>query len=164
MKEVIVMETLAQVHDMKLNKKINERIDQLELAMAEAIESGDAGSVDFPLLHEFHDGFYHRTIFMPANVLICSKIHKTKHEFDVWKGVVAVKVNAGKWKLIKAPYKGVTLPGTRRVLFVIEDCLWTTHHKLEEGETTPEQVEDRIIQKHNHPFIEYKNSKLGNGS
>ncbi len=66
---------------------------------------------------------------------------------------------------MQAPYLGETLPGTRRILFIIEKTKWTTFHPLEPGETTPEQVEARIIKKHRHPFIEMKkelNNRLTN--
>lgn len=141
---------------MKLTKTINKRIDELEQVMAEGVANGTLINVECELEHRFNNGFYERTITMERGLLICSKIHLSRHEFVISKGVVAVKVNDGKWNLLEAPYYGWTMPNTRRVLFIIETATWTTYHRLEEGETTPEQVEARIIKKHNHPYIEMK--------
>lgn len=148
-----------------IEKSVNDRIDKLEMAMVEQLNSGAMIPVDCPLHHKFtENGFYERTIFMPANrdggyTVVTSKIHKTTHDYEVLFGTVAVRVNDNDWKLIEAPYKGVTEAGTRRVLVILKDTVWRTIHKLEEGETTPEQVEDRIIEKYDHPFIEYKKKK-----
>lgn len=144
-----------------LKKHTHKRIDQLEMAMADAVMSGEAEEIICPLEHKFVNGWYERTIFMPANKdgklnVITSKIHNSKHEFVLSKGVVAVRINEGQWNLLVAPYYGWTYPGTRRVLAIFVDAVWTTYHKLKKGETTPEQVEKRIIKKHKHPFIEMK--------
>ncbi len=140
----------------KLTKNINKRIDELEAAMANFEE------VDCPLNHKFIGKTYVREIFMPAGTLICSKIHNTHHPFFILKGKVSVKVNETDWELIEAPFSGETFPGTRRILYIHEDCIWATIHALEAGETTHEQVEERILLKHNHPFLEYK-KQLING-
>ncbi len=140
----------------KLTKSISKRIDELEQAMVDGVLSGELQHIECELQHEFKNGYYERTITMPKGMLICSKIHLTRHEFVIFEGSAAVKVNDGTWKLLSAPYYGVTEPNTRRILFITETCKWRTYHKLKEGEATPEQVEDRIIKKHKHPFVEYK--------
>ena len=138
---------------MRIAKNINKEIDKLEIEMAKY------PAVNCPVTHTFRNGYYEREVFMEAGkggLLIVSKIHDTDHEFVISEGVVAVKVNDGKWELLRAPYLGKTKKGTRRVLFVIENTRWRTFHKLEEGETTPEQVEERIIRKYDHPYVKIK--------
>lgn len=135
------METLTQVNDL---------FDRIEVGMT------NFENVECPLSHKFVGGIYVREILMPAGTLVASKIHKTEHPFIVSKGEVLVRVNGGEWQRIVAPYSGITYPGTRRLLYIIEDTLWGTYHVTQPGETTPEQVEDRIILKHKHPYIELR--------
>ena len=48
-------------------------------------------------------------------------------------------------KTIQAPYNGVTQPGTKRVIFTHEDCVFITVHATEKQ--TPEEVEEDVIAK-----------------
>lgn len=130
-------------------------IDELEAAMLDHFDP-----VDCPLKHVFTPGLYVRQIFMPKDSLITSKIHKTEHPFIVSKGKVSVSVDAGEWLLIEAPYLGVTKPGTRRVLKVLEDTVWTTIH-ANPGNENEFEIEDRIIEKHeNHLLDNNENRRL----
>jgi hypothetical protein len=144
-------------------------IDELEVAMLSSFDV-----VDCPVKHMFTNGMYIREIFMPAGSLITSKIHKTEHPYTVSYGVVAVSVDGGDWDEITAPYTGITKPGTRRLLYVIEDCIWTTYHPLddmksefndleaEEQEEIVNKIEEKILEPHtnlltgNNINIEYK--------
>lgn len=119
-------------------------LDELELSMLEKCEP-----VHCLTTHKFTDGMYIREIFMPAGSLITSKIHKTEHPYIVSYGKVAVSIDAQEWDEITAPYTGITKPGTRRVLFIIEDCIWTTFHRIdgmksEYNELSDEQKEDIV--------------------
>lgn len=101
-------------------------IDALEQAMV------GAGEIELPLEHAFLPGLYVRTIFMPAGTLLTSKIHKTKHPYVITKGSVSVWIDGVGWERLEAGHRGVTLPGTRRVLYIHEDCVWTTYHPIGE--------------------------------
>lgn len=107
--------------------------------------------VECPVVHRFTKGLYIREIFMPKGTLLTSKIHKTEHPFIVSKGKVSVWLDEGEEVLIEAPYCGITLPNTRRVLYIHEDCIWTTIHATDK--TTPEEVEEEIIQKHDNELL-----------
>lgn len=126
---------------------LNERIDLLEKVMVE-----NFNEIDCPLKHTFEDGFYVREIFMPKGSLITSKIHKTRHPYFVTEGVVSVWVNGGQELLIKAPAEGITEPGTRRILYIHENCKWVTFHLNPDNEDL-EGIEDRIIEKHINPLL-----------
>ena len=143
---------------MKLGKKeiakmsLNSSIDELEATMLD----------NFPIAncttnHVFTDGMYVRETTMPTGSLITSKIHKTQHIFFVMKGKAIVWID-GKEQLVEAPYIGITEPNTRRVLYILDCCTWATSHPNPDNETV-EQIEDRIIEKHDNPFlsIEMKN-------
>lgn len=116
--------------------------------------------VDCPLVHRFTNNMYIREIFMPAGSLITSKIHKTEHPFVISKGSCTVWTDEGESMTLSAPYCGITKPNTRRVLFIHEDCVWTTFHVTDKK--TPEEVEDDIIQKHDNPLLseEIKRNRL----
>ena len=49
-------------------------------------------------------------------------------------------------KEIKAGYIGITMPGTRRILYIYEDTEWTTFHATDKA--TLEDVEADIIEPH----------------
>ena len=48
-------------------------------------------------------------------------------------------------KTVKAPHNGVTPPGTKRVIFTHEDCVFITVHATDKK--TPEEVEEDVIAK-----------------
>jgi len=133
----------------------DDRLDELEVAMLENCEP-----VHCLTTHRFTDGMYIREIFMPAGSLITSKIHKTEHPYIVSFGKVAVSIDSEDWNEITAPYTGITKPGTRRVLYIIEDCIWTTFHRIDgmkseyndlwdEGkENIVKEIEEKLLEPH----------------
>lgn len=62
------------------------------------------------------------------------------------KGEVSVITEEGV-KRISAPYQGVTPVGTKRMLYIHEDCVWVTVHTNPENITDLEKIEERIIAK-----------------
>ena len=129
------------------NPSKDERIDELEKAIVDNLVI-----VNCPLKHRFTDGLYVREIFMPAGTLITSKIHKTQHQYFILKGAVSVWIDDEEEVYLEAPYIGVTEPGTRRVLYIHEDCIWATAHANPENENEIE-IEDRIIEKRDNPLF-----------
>jgi len=131
------------------------RIDSLERAML----SGPP--VHLPVVHRFTPGLYAREIFMPAGTLLTSKIHNTEHPYLVLSGVARVYIPGRGVVEVKAGHVGVTYPGTRRVLYILEDCRWITFHPLTDteeeqrlAEATEDEmlvlIEERIIEPHLH--------------
>jgi hypothetical protein len=130
-------------------------IDELEATIIQNLDV-----IDAPLQHKFTDGMYIREIFMPAGSLWTSKIHKTEHPYVVSYGKAAVSIDNQEWYEITAPYTGITQPGTRRILYILEDCIWTTFHRVDgmksefnelskdEVEKIVEQIEDKILEPH----------------
>lgn len=105
-----------------MDNSIDHKIDELELAMQEY------DPVDCQLTHTFTENVYTRIIFMKAGTLITSRVHKTRHQFAILAGTVLVKIKDGEWQRLSAPYNGITEPGTRRILYIEEDCVWMTIH------------------------------------
>lgn len=121
----------------------NSRVNELEQIMSQF------PPVECPLNHTFTPGLYMREIFMPAGTLVTSKIHKTEHPFIISKGVVSVWIEGEGVKTFHAPHSGVTKPGTRRVLYVHEDCVWATFHPTTEKDL--EKIEAQLIFPHDIP-------------
>ncbi len=129
--------------------------DLVELRMSQMVESGEAQNEECPLQHIFTPGLYTRQIFMKAGLYITSKIHKTEHPFIISKGKVTLRTYEGNEFtdiILEAPFTGVTRPGTLRFLYIHEDCIWTTFHPNPDNETL-EQIEERIIEKHENKLL-----------
>ncbi len=104
-------------------------LDTIEHALLQA------DVVSLPLVHTFTPGLYRREIFMPAGTLCTSRIHNTEHPFAVMSGVVHVfMTEGGEIQTLEAGHSGVTYPGTRRMLYIEQDCRWATFHPLSEEE------------------------------
>jgi hypothetical protein len=126
----------------------NEAIDALEAALVDIFPS-----IQCPLNHSFVKGMYIREVVMPAGCRVTSKIHKERHPYFVMKGKAKVWIDGKGWELIEAPFFGITEPGTRRVLHILETCHWVTiHHNPDDGEDL-EVIEDRLIEHHDNPFL-----------
>lgn len=96
-----------------------------------------------PLVHRFTPGLYIREILMVAGTFVITAKHLTEHPFVISKGKVRV-VEEGKEALIlEAPHTGITQPGTQRVIYVLEDTIWTTFHATEE--TDVESIGNAIL-------------------
>lgn len=151
------------VNNLKLVRNNDEMVDMLEAAILEHLDTANC-----PVIHRFTLGLYIREIFMPAGSLITSKIHKTEHPYVVSQGVVSVWIDAENEVLIEAPFTGITKPNTRRVLYVHEDCIWTTFHPTDvQPESDSEEdilkavggIEDQIIEKHENKLLQNENKR-----
>lgn len=120
-------------------KKIN------DLNKALLVEEGEK------LDHSFAEGTYIRKITMPKGTLYLSQIHKITHPFFVMKGECTVISDIGVER-IKAPYHGITKPGTQRILYIHEECVWITVHPTDK-KTVDEVVEDVIAKDYNDPKL-----------
>lgn len=145
------MSEVAKTYNSVIPKEENDLIDAVELELVNMIESGEFVAKEFPLKHIFTDGLYAREITMCAGDRLTSKIHLTEHQFIVSKGRLLVR-NGDEEIEIVAPYHGITKAGTRRVLYIIEDTVWTTFHANPNNETV-EQIEDRILEKHTNKLL-----------
>ena len=131
----------------------DEVIDQLEAVLF------NCPQIDCPLVHRFTPGMYIREIFMPAGTMLTSMIHKTEHPYVVSKGKVNVEIN-GVIENIEAPFFGITKPGTRRVLYILEDTVWTTFHALpmvtgeeKDKDLLVSKIIDLIIEPHDNKYL-----------
>ena len=106
--------------------------------------TGDELNEMNPVKHTFAGGCYIREIFNPAGLILVTKIHKKEHPFFLMKGKMSILTEDGV-KTIQAPHNGVTPPGTKRVIFTHEDCVFITVHATEL--TDIKEIEEEIIAK-----------------
>lgn len=101
---------------------------------------------DMPLVHRFTPGLYIREITMPAGTCVISRIHRTTHPFVVTRGRALVWSPQTGVLEIAAPHTGITVPGTQRVLLMLEETVWTTFHANPDDEQDPAVLCDRLTE------------------
>ena len=138
--EQLIEQTVNQEVDMAAQLPSCDKVDALGVIMQQFPK------VDAPLVHLFTPGLYCRQITMPTDSLVISKVHTTEHPFLISKGVVSVWIDGEGVKKFTAPYLGVTKAGTRRVLYIHEECVWTTFHVTDN--TVVEEIEKEITCPH----------------
>ncbi len=130
--------------EIKNRREFRENISALEEEIL-SMEGGMSGEILHeanPVKHTFAGGCYIRQITNPANELIITKIHKKEHPFFLMSGEMSILTETGV-EHIKAPYQGVTKPGTKRAIYTHEECVFITVHATEN--TTIEDVEDEVV-------------------
>jgi hypothetical protein len=132
-------------------------IERLEDEMQGLEGSRKMTNTDPELTHIFVPGLYCREIFMPAGDIITSKVHKTEHVFIISKGKCSVSTKDGN-EILEAPHTGITYPGTKRALYIIEDTIWTTMHPTEL--TDIDEIEAEIISQTYDEYLLYKEEQL----
>ena len=133
------------------SRKAYQKMIDLQTALADdpnAKFGDDYGRLE----HTFGDGLYTRKLFMNKGDIIVSKIHKTTHPFFVLLGACLVYDGEGVTP-IKAPYHGITKAGTKRVLYILEDCVWVTVHAT--NETDLDKIEEELIAKDYDSLVEH---------
>lgn len=113
--------------------------------------------IDPPLVHHFSPGLYAREIHMKAGDLVVGKIHKHAHVNNISKGRVRVTTEFGKEEF-QAPYQFVSLPGTKRAVLVLEDCIWTTYHPTKETDLA--KIESEVIAESYEEYDRFANPNL----
>ena len=129
--------------EVRQRKEFREKITELEEAIISV--EGTTGEVMHkanPVKHTFAGGCYIREIYNPAHELIVTKIHKKEHPFFLMRGEMSILTEEGVQN-IKAPYQGVTKPGTKRAIYTHEECVFITVHATEN--TTVEDVEEEVV-------------------
>jgi quercetin dioxygenase-like cupin family protein len=104
-------------------------LDALEAAIVDGLPV-----VHMPVVHRFVPQLYLREIFMPAGTVLTSRVHLTEHPFVVLSGVALVRIPGQEPIRLAAGHVGITRAGTRRALYIEEDCRWLTCHPLSSEE------------------------------
>ena len=133
------MEEIQKVEPTR--EEMRAKIMHLEEAISNE-EGAVFGNDACPLKHTFVDGAYVREIVNPKGMVITTKIHKIEHPYFVMKGECIV-VTDDSIKRIKAPHWGVTQPGTKRAIYVLEEMTWITVHVTDSRNL--EEIESELI-------------------
>ena len=130
--------------EIRKRKEFREKISELEkeIVSTDGSITGESMYKTNPVKHTFAGGCYVREIYNPADELIITKIHKKEHPFFLMKGEMSILTEEG-IQHIKAPYQGVTKPGTKRAIYTHEECIFITVHATDN--TTIEDVEDEVV-------------------
>lgn len=115
-----------------------EAINSLEAIMATYPQ------VEQPLTHHFNEGQYAREIFNPKGSLIVTKTHKQGNfSFVPW-GRLLVISDEGQKELTGGMFFA-TRPGTKRLIYALEDSRFVTVHPNPDNCEDLEILESRII-------------------
>ena len=106
--------------------------------------------LDFKVEHTLLDGMYIRRIYMPEGAFVISRIHNFEHPFVILKGKVIERTHFGK-RMYEAPYRGITGPGTRRILLMLEDTVWETYHPTDLNSVT--EIANTIFGDRRNPLL-----------
>jgi hypothetical protein len=123
--------------------EFREWICGIEERMKQNINSFDRHDDDDSVKHIFTPGLYSRQLFMKKGLFVISRIHMFEHPFIISKGDVSV-YDGNDVVRLKAPYQGITKPGTKRILYTHKDTIWTTFHTTDK-KTIEEIDEDGVI-------------------
>ena len=104
------------------------------------------------------DGVYVREMKMYTGTVVVGAIHKDKHMCFLLKGHLSI---AGKEGVVDyvAPCYIIAEPGTRRVLYAHEDCVWYNTHKNPKDLKKTEDIEDYLVSVTLEDYLEYVKNK-----
>lgn len=109
--------------------------------------------VEMPVTNHFAQGVYARELFIPKDTILTGKIHKYSQLNILSQGEISVMTETG-IKRVKAPFHIVSPPGTKRIAYAHEDCVWTTIHGT--LETDLEKIEEHFIAQTENEYLEFK--------
>ena len=103
----------------------------------------DVGPAACPVKHHFAPGAYGREMTIPAGLVVVGKIHKHAHINVISKGRVQVFTEQDGVLELAAPCTFVSSPGTKRVVHVLEETVWTTVHVTDKTDLA--EIEREVI-------------------
>jgi hypothetical protein len=123
-------------------------LDQIEVLLARLPQE------EMPVKHHFirdENGkvvMYCRAIYMKGGNRLTSRIHNTQHPYAILCGKANVWAPDTGWKVLQGPCSGITQPGTKRLLEIIEDMIMITYHATNR-ETVAEVAADILVARPN---------------
>ena len=94
--------------------------------------------------HTFSEGVYVREITMPGGSFILGAIHNTKHLNIISKGAcILIDPDTGELTDIVAPCTFESDVGVQKLLYIVEECVWSTIHITEETDIT--KLEEELV-------------------
>ena len=112
----------------------------------------------FPLKHTFADGIYVRQMSMNKGSVVVGAIHKHLHVWFLLTGSISVATEETIEDYI-APCYVVATPGTKRVIYAQEQCIFVNIHKNPTNSRDIEFLEKEIVAKDFKEYEEYIKNK-----
>lgn len=133
-----------------------DRIRALEQEMA------NHPGCEYGLVRRFTKGLYSREWSAKAGTRCTTRVHRTEHQFVISKGKVRIWTQQVGWTTYEAPYHGITQPGTKRVLDILEDLVFTTFHATDKKNVDeidaelvePDELLDALVEAQKQRSIE----------
>ena len=133
---------------MELNK-ISKKIEEL-IIENNNIDGfyGDGKSIvdipEIPIKHSFADQLYIRQMTMKKDQVVIGAIHNHLHVWFLLKGRVLINNNGKKIEHV-APCYTVSEPGSKRLIYAIEDSIFVNVHKNPTNTEDIEELERQIV-------------------
>jgi len=143
----------------KYNKDITtlSNIQKIELAeyfLKNYFEGSEETAKELPLEHFICNKTYVRQITLPKDILLTGKVHNFDHTSILSKGEVTIMTDEGTTR-IKAPATWLSKAGTKRLIYVHEETIWSTIHQSEH--TAVEDLEKEIVHESDLSWIKETN-------
>ena len=110
-----------------------EKIQRLEHFLLELPQ------VETPVTHDFCEGLYSRTMFIPKGTVLTGAIHRSENFMFIRSGDITVWTEEG-MKRVQGGFMTKSFEGAKRVGYAHEDTLLTTVHFNPTNETNPEEL------------------------
>ena len=113
-------------------------------------------SKNFPLKHTFADGIYIRQMDMKADSMVIGAIHNHLHAWFLLTGHLAVVTEDSIEEFI-APCYVLAEPGSKRVIYAIEESIFVNVHKNPNNIKDIKKLEQEIVSLTFKEYEEYIN-------
>lgn len=109
---------------------------------------GDGKSIavvpDIPITNYFADGIYLRQMEMPAETVVVGAIHNHLHAWFLLTGRVLINNNGEIIEHI-APCFTISKPGSKRLIYALEDSIFVNVHKNPSNTQDLKELEKEIV-------------------
>ena len=113
-------------------------------------------SDNFPLKHTFADGIYIRQMDMKSDSMVIGAIHNHLHAWFLLTGHLMVVTEDTTEEFI-APCYVLATPGSKRVIYAMEDSIFVNIHKNPNNIKDIKELEDEIVSLTFEDYEEYIN-------
>ena len=111
---------------------------------------------EFPLKHSFADGVYVRQMDMKKGSAVVGHIHNHEHVWFLLTGNLAVATEKTVEEYI-APCYVIAQPGSKRVIYALEDSIFVNIHKNPSNTKDIKELEKDIVSTTFEKYEEYIN-------
>jgi len=142
-------------------RKEIKKLQDLLIKKADGVDiEGDGKSIvhskNFPLKHTFADGVYIRQMDMKAESMVVGAIHNHLHVWFLLTGKLAIATEKTIEEFISPCYV-LAEPGSKRVIYAIEDSTFVNVHKNPKNIKDIKKLEDEIVSLTFEDYEEYIN-------